>query len=337
MTPPKDAYVKLNDNTSFVIEPETKGNEIDISVILKAAEEAVENDENEIDAEKLNAYSSPKVLSDDEDLKKKMDELNGYLKAVITYNFTGSTLVIDRMRLINWLGKDDDGNYYYDENLWESNIVGFLNEMETYLEKEPNVWQFDATGVGTVTVNGGTYKRTLNRDAESERIKKYLKEGANITLSPILVAAGDETQNHGLGNTYVEIDISRQHLWAYDHGTLYMECDIVTGKPTADRYTPDGVYYVYYKTQNTTLKGEVQEDGSYEYESPVSYWMPINGDIGMHDASWRGTFGGSEYISNGSHGCINMPVDMAPVLYNWITSDVPVVVYNSEGQVWVDG
>ena len=70
-----------------------------------------------------------------------------------------------------------------------------------------------------------------------------------------------------------------------------------------------------------------KEDGTYEYETPVSYWMPFNGGIGFHDASWQPTFGGSRYLTNGSHGCVNTPEANAEKIINNIEKGVPVVVY----------
>ena len=47
------------------------------------------------------------------------------------------------------------------------------------------------------------------------------------------------------------------------------------------------VYTLKYKEADAVLRGDKQEDGSYGYEQPVDFWMPFNGGIGLHDASWR--------------------------------------------------
>ena len=83
-----------------------------------------------------------------------------------------------------------------------------------------------------------------------------------------------------------------------------------------------------YKEKDTTLRGPKKEDGSYKWESPVTYWMPFNGGVGFHDASWQPTFGGSRYLTNGSHGCVNMPPEMAGKLFDLISAGTPVVVHN---------
>ena len=52
--------------------------------------------------------------------------------------------------------------------------------------------------------------------------------------------------------------------------------------------TPPGVFGITYKARNATLRGE-------DYETPVNYWIPFNGNIGLHDAVWRKSFGGDIY------------------------------------------
>ena len=80
------------------------------------------------------------------------------------------------------------------------------------------------------------------------------------------------------------------------------------------------------KLRNVVLRGN-NADGS-EYESPVSYWMGINwSGEGFHDATWRRSFGGNIWISNGSHGCINMPLSRIPEIYEKAEVGMPVVVH----------
>lgn len=99
-----------------------------------------------------------------------------------------------------------------------------------------------------------------------------------------------------------------------------MSTDIVSGNPYAGNATPTGVYRLKYKERNSILVGE-------DYRTPVSYWMPFNGGVGMHDANWRGSFGGSIYQGGGSHGCINLPPSIAGKIYSNIEAGNVVIVY----------
>ena len=100
---------------------------------------------------------------------------------------------------------------------------------------------------------------------------------------------------------------------------------------TSDRYTPAGVYTLTYKETDRTLKGTPLGDGTYSYQSHVNFWMPFNGGIGFHDASWRDEFGGSIYYYSGSHGCINLSYSSAQTLYGMIDSQVPIICVYPDG------
>ena len=124
-----------------------------------------------------------------------------------------------------------------------------------------------------------------------------------------------------IGNTYIEIDLSRQHLWFYKEGSLVVESDVITGAPYGGRETPTGVFKVWSRETDRNLTGE-------DYSSPVSFWMPINWTgVGLHDASWQDKFGGVLYKSRGSRGCINLPYEVAKKVYTEVKNETPVVIY----------
>ena len=60
--------------------------------------------------------------------------------------------------------------------------------------------------------------------------------------------------------------------------------------------------------------------------------MPFNGNVGMHDASWRSEFGGWIYIIDGSHGCINLPTQKAAEIYEVVEKGEPIFVYGGKTQ-----
>ena len=126
------------------------------------------------------------------------------------------------------------------------------------------------------------------------------------------------------GNTYVEINLTAQHLYFYANGKLLVESDFVSGNAAKGWSTPAGAYSITYKQRNATLKGQ-------GYATPVSYWMPFNGGIGLHDANWRKTFGGTIYKNGGSHGCVNLPPAVAKTIYENISAGDPVLCYHLDG------
>ena len=65
------------------------------------------------------------------------------------------------------------------------------------------------------------------------------------------------------------------------------------------------------------------------YETWVNYWMPVTyTGIGLHDLN-RSAYGGDIYINNGSHGCINLPLDVAKKIYDKVTINSPVMIVPS--------
>ena len=133
-----------------------------------------------------------------------------------------------------------------------------------------------------------------------------------------------QERKNDYGNSYVEINLTAQHLFMYVDGALVVESDFVSGNLSKGYYTPTGAYGLTYKERNATLNGQ-------DYSTPVSYWMPFAGNVGMHDATWRGSFGGSIYKRNGSHGCVNLPYSAAKTIYENISANFPVLVYELAG------
>ena len=134
------------------------------------------------------------------------------------------------------------------------------------------------------------------------------------------------------GNTYVDVDLSAQHMWYVKEGAVVLETDVVTGEPIPEKATPEGVFSLQDKKEKEVLVGSIlPSTGKPEYETQVNYWMRITWDtgVGLHDATWQTSFGGTRnQIPNvGSHGCINMPLDQAAALYGMIETRTPVVVH----------
>jgi lipoprotein-anchoring transpeptidase ErfK/SrfK len=126
---------------------------------------------------------------------------------------------------------------------------------------------------------------------------------------------------------YIEVNLSKQHLWVWqDHAVIY-ESPVTSGATGAGFPTVTGLFSIYYKTTNTHLIGN-QYGPRYNYDVFVKYWMPFYSGFGLHDASWRnGNFGGSDYYYGGSHGCINLPEATAEFIYNWSEIGTPVWVH----------
>lgn len=120
--------------------------------------------------------------------------------------------------------------------------------------------------------------------------------------------------------TYIFVSIKNQKMWYYKYGKLKLSSKVVTGNK-GNHDTPKGTFKIQSKARNIYLIGD-------DYKSWVNYWMLINPkfQIGLHDATWRSTFGGTIYKWNGSHGCVNLPYKTAQKIYNTVPVGTKVIV-----------
>ena len=344
MVKPEDCYIDFVDG-KYVIVPEVEGTYIHKEVVLEAALAAADERVKELDVTKLEgAYEHPKktVKSDSKKMQKTIDQLNNLTSSSVTWTLpNGETMTLDGTVTREWLKTEEDGSFAVDEEVWNAKITEFVGEIAAKVDNVGTPRVFNATGIGEVTVTDegyGTYGNTVNQTREIEQLSEELRSGQQITREPIYSTWETADFNNGFGNSYVEIDLSRQHLWLYDGGEMKYETDVVSGTMTHKSHTPEGIYMVYAKEHNTKLIGEEDpETKKPTYEVPVKYWMPFIQElqIGLHDAKWRGEFGKDIYIYNGSNGCVNLPPKAAKKLDQLITWDMPVVVYYSQGeQLW---
>ena len=126
-------------------------------------------------------------------------------------------------------------------------------------------------------------------------------------------------------NLWIDINIADQTITVYsdDTAVLYEPC--VTGTE-GQRDTPTGEFTILDKVESAVLSGGGEEDG---YCTSVQYWMPITEyGIGIHDAIWRnGDFGGDNYLTDGSHGCINVDFDVAAAIFDMVDVGTPVYIH----------
>ena len=326
---PTDAYIQYKDGSFSIIE-ETLGSKFNIEELVKNIKVALSEGKQQLDVTKANGYVKPQVYKDDQDLNNQLQAANEYCLSAITYTTPkGKEIALDGSTLITWLSKQDDGSYTKDESVFKEKLTAFVKELASQYNSIGATRTFTGKDGQSHTVSGGTYGFRVSTDSEVSALLKMINENkSENNRIPEHTGQLPSGENGGLGTTYLEINITKQHLWFVKDGSVVLESDFVSGKESdPTRLTPSGTYYIYNKERNRVLRGTKQPNGKYEYESPVSYWMPFNKGIGLHDASWRSTFGRDIYINSGSHGCINLPTGFAGSLYSQIYVNLPVVVY----------
>lgn len=336
MEAPKNAYIEFEDGNEeedgkFVILPETEGSTIDLVQLTAGVGDAAARYSELVDAEEIGgAYVEASLKADDSKIVSRCNDLNDIVGASITYELpSGDTMRLNSDVMKEWLVKDDSGKLVKDDEVWDEKLWEFLDRLAYNSNTIGMDRQFQSTLRGTITVSGGDYGYMVNQITEHDKLVEDLAEKKKETREPdyYLSPYNKETENDGIGTTYIEADLSAQHVWCYVNGELVMESDCVSGDTTTGHGTPTGVFGIMFMLKDTTLRGVMQNNGKYEYETKVGYWMPFYDGCGFHDAWWRTAFGGTIYQGNGSHGCINLPTDAAQTLFSYCDNNMPVVVY----------
>lgn len=333
-TQPADAFVAF-ENGEFVITPEEEGTVILPDKLYEAARTAVEASSDSLLAEEAEIYQQPKVRKDDETLNRQRDQLNDLVKVTITYQLPyGKEKVLDGEELKTWLTMDEEGNYSRDDEKFDKKLKQFVENLAEEVDTKGKDRKFHTTSGKDVTVKGGDYGWKINKKEERKKLKKLLDQQKSTSREPEYSSREMGEENNGLGQNYIEVNLTEQHLYYYQNNKVVLDTPFVSGKMTHDRFTPPGIFLLTYKQRDRVLRGKPLPNGQPSYQSPVDYWMPFNGGIGLHDASWRGKFGGTIYRYSGSHGCINLPSSKAAKIYEMIDKETPIVcVYNDGYQL----
>lgn len=249
--------------------------------------------------------------------------------ARLAYDMGTETVVISDQDAADFLEKqpgsdipflDGEGKLAVNETAVREWVERLASQYDTWgTERE-----FEATRGDTVTVKYVTYGTQLDMEAETDYLLGALvgtpEAAGTLPHVPAYSHQGYARGLDDIGSTYIEIDMTEQKMYYYEDGELALETDVVTGNTGRRMGTPQGINFVYAKQRNRTLRGA-------NYASFVKYWMPVKGNVGIHDASWRAKFGGQIYKTNGSHGCINTPSDKMSELYEMVEVGTPVIMF----------
>lgn len=337
-TEPKDAYIEKTDN-GFVIVKEEKGDKIDkdkLSEVYDYVDSFLSKGVYSVDLSDLNVYQQPAVT--EADLDEQLDKLNSLYDIQITYDFMYTTETLGGEEILDWITFENDNpaaGYTVDEDMAMAYVEKLAEKYDTYGKDR----KFKSTSRGNITVKAGKgcYGWWIDQQKTCDQLVEIIEEGSSAEVEPIYYKNPDSayeyvgnpewrTADSDIGNTYIEIDLAKQHFWYYEKGKLKYECDIVSGMPTEERNTPEGVYKLWIKEKDKVLKGSLSTGET--WNTPVTFWNNISTfGVGLHDATWHPYFGGDRYKNYGSHGCINMPYDAAKYVYENIDMGTPVVMY----------
>ena len=322
-TEPVSAHPEYDGN-SFVVAAETLGTAVNQETLTSKIKEYITNFEPKLNLLDEGCYNMPKYTSESPEVQKACDTMNQYLKASITYSMD-EDVVVDKELISEWLSYDDNMKVTFDEDA----VKKWMREFGSKYDTKGKTRSITTPTGKTTEVSGGTYGWIVDEDTETKNLIDSIKKGEVVTREPAYKQKAASRGAQDWGDTYLEVDISAQHMWYIVDGSVALESDVVTGLPNGERDTPTGVYSVIEMMRNKVLRGSINPStGKPSYETPVSYWMRITWTgIGFHDATWQASFGGSWYQGHGSHGCINMPLEKAKSLYGMLKMGTPAIVH----------
>ena len=311
------------DGQKFVVKAEELGSLINVDVFKEKVAEYIGSFRDTLDMVEEDCYVKASYFSDSPEVIAACETMNAYLGASVTYTFGDATEVVDGSVISQWLTTDENMNVTYNEEGVSQYIASLAEKYDTYRKQRT----FTSGSGNTVNVQGGNYGWLIDQAAEIEALKANISNKEVVTKEPVYKQTAASHGAADWGNTYVEVDLTNQYMYLFVNGSVVTSSPIVTGKPSEGSATPQGVYSIRYCKRNAVLRGPKKEDGTYEWESPVAFWMPFNGAIGLHDATWQAAFGGSRYLTHGSHGCVNLPYNIAETVFNNVSAGTPVVCH----------
>lgn len=317
-----DVYITLNENGYELYDG--MNNVFDAELF---ADTVINNLENGILSTNIHDSQFYYIQSDSLEQKQARElwtELGDFLDTGLIYDMGAEQIVFDKKITSDLILLTEDGEFQRDEN---GNLMFSDDKILQYADELFGKYNTVKTNLTFVTTNGDIVEVPYNKygtEIDIKKEKEYLLNALHNNISevhiPTYIQEGYVRGLNDIGDTYIEVDMTHQKLYGYKNGELVVETDVVTGNLKNNWDTPVGVNYVYAKQKKRILRGS-------NYATPVEYWMPVVGGVGLHDADWRKEFGGEIYKTNGSHGCINIPPEIMPIVYEEFKVGTPVIMF----------
>jgi hypothetical protein len=311
----------------FVIEPETVGGTVDADELTAAIEVQCMTLNDSLNVAENGLYGQEIRCADGEEMQQALTDANTKLNLRITYIYSVPSAEINGTEeigydlLSQWLFVEDDG---VSIGVNSDQLQAYVSSMyDTYSVQDNSTSNFVTTGGNFIEVNVPASDETVDTDALFNDIVSCVDNMASEQRqAPYASTSIGIAGTTDLGGSYVEIDLDNQYLWLYKDKKVIAEGSICSGDVATGCSTPDGLYTIKSMETDRWLNGA-------DYHDWVSYWMPFNGGIGLHDATWRSEdeFGGDVYLESGSHGCINMPLELAKQVFENVDVGSYVILY----------
>lgn len=328
-TQPQDAK-GVFENGVFSVQPAVSGNALREQTVTDALFAAVSSltisagapAQASVELSDYDCYLHPEITEEnlEYDLAGSFDAALSEMTLSVAFWDEVQTLEGDVLSAL--LSLSEDGNVSVDATVVER----LLEEWSTQYMRLNTEYIFDSFADGPMPIEFLQVDYYLDRETLRAELTAALERMQSGTIeAPFLCMRYGRP--FAIENTYIEVDVTTQHMAYYRDGELVIDTDIVTGDPFVSA-TPRGLYYTFYKDEDLWLVGPTWNDF-------VDYWISVTQDssIGIHDADWQNTFGGETYLEHGSHGCINTPKEAVKVIYENLRVEdaVPILVFLHPG------
>jgi hypothetical protein len=306
----------------------TEGTTFDTDKAIQLIAEMIPHMDTELDLEKAGVYETAEYTADSPRVVSLRDRIERYIGLKLIYEYADIRIEIKPNQIYEMLVIDQsDYSCVVSKKKVEEFVAQFAAEHDT-LGTERIFKTHDGKKVRLTSKNIGWQ---IDQQEEVTQLYRDICQFRSFVREPVFSnrAFSYTADGSDIGNTYVEVDLTYQRAYFYVDGSLLIDCDIISGLPSRGNDTPGGFYTVYSCYRDVVLRGP-------GYASHVDYWMPFNGGIGLHDASWQSKFGGDLFKTRGSHGCVNLEYDMAKTVYTYGHKGLSVVCYWRNSKYMVD-
>ncbi len=324
----KKDYSLYQEKTGEYVFMDGLAGRIDLEKAFLALQDIVESGQETLNLQDSGCYYDIAPSETQKTLRNLWKEIEKFQKCDIVYCFGEERHPVTAADCASFLVKenglpvlDEKGSFVLNKEV----VAAYVEQLAQEYDGYGRIRQFHSTRGDVITIEGGTYGSKLDQKKEVEYLMEHLPDAGVHTGTPQSHIPSYEREafcygKDDIGDTYIEVDMTQQKMYYYEKGELRLETDVVTGNMRRRMGTPEGVNFVYNKQKDRVLRGP-------GYASPVKFWVPVKGSIGIHDASWRKEFGGDIYQTSGSHGCINTPKDKMEELYDMVQIGTPVVMF----------
>lgn len=314
---PVDAGVVFDAATgSYVITPSATGTGIDVTALNEAFTDTIAEGGKSLEFPGGPAEAAPAVT--DEDATALATSINTMLGTMGFYLGEERTVPVDAATASTWFTVvDDDGTLRIEAD--QAAIQATVDALPAAVDRAPvNATQIvDSSGKVLRTESEGVNGRALNDTSNlASDVAEKLEAGESVF--PISVTETPFTAVTLLRK--IDVNLSSQTATLYENGAVVRSWKISSGKAATP--TDVGNFKVYAHVRSQTMKSR-EPDGSIT-ETPNVPWVTyFNGDEGFHGTYWHSNFG-----NRMSHGCVNMPIDVARFVYEWSPVGMEVSVHN---------